>query len=513
MSKRKARKEVTRYRFKRKPYKHQVAALKKLLKRKGGALLMEPRTGKTQVAIDYASVLHAGGKVNRVLILPPLGVMGVWEDEIAAVCPHPHRVLVWDKDARKQQELPKYGRDILDFVILNHEALAQAGEMRQITRGPRKGQWVRSTKSGGRYTMVNKLLAWGPQLIIVDESHRFKNPNAQKSKSLYKIGPIADYRVIATGTAITKKRKVLDIYGQWQFLDPRGWIRHYTPATFKAEFTVEKTGSWGGKQWLRNNEQAMPRLRLRIHKDSYAVTRAEAYDLPPSRVQKITIPLTGHTAEVYDEMVEEMVAQIKTGEMTEAQIKLVLRLRLAQITSGFVKTVESPDKPSRLVRIGKDKLNVLESLLSDLYEADEKVVVAARFRADIATIVNLHKPRRPLSGVKVWELHGGVDRRTRDANIRAFRQHDEGGLFIMQPGAGALGIDLSTSASMIWYSYIDSYVDWTQAHDRIALSPRGTVYTYLIAENTIDQIMLDSMAEDDAFVKMMQRPERLRRHR
>lgn len=100
-----------KYRFKRRPYRHQVAALKKLLSTGwGGALLMDPRTGKTQVAIDFASVLHQKGEVNRVLILAPLGVMGVWEDEIEAVCPFPHRTLVWDKDARKERELPQIGR-------------------------------------------------------------------------------------------------------------------------------------------------------------------------------------------------------------------------------------------------------------------------------------------------------------------------------------------------------------------------------------------------------------------
>jgi len=514
----KARRQTTKYRYKRTPYRHQVAALKKLLANGwGGALLMDPRTGKTQVGIDYASILHQMGRVNRVLILCPVGVMGVWEDEIEAVCPFPHRTLVWDKDARKEQELPKYGKDLIDFVILNHDALATAGELRQITRGPRKGEWVRSKQRGGRYDMRNKIKAWQPQLIIVDESHRFKSPSAQKTRSLYAIGPVAEFRVIATGTMVTKKRRVFDVYSQWKFLNPDGWIRKYTLDSFKAEFGVfrKRATNTGGsyEQWLSNNERTMPKLRLRIHKDSFAIARDECYDLPPMREQTVHVDLTGHTAEVYDEMVEEMVAQIKTGEMTEAQIKLVLRLRLAQITSGFVKTIDSPQKPSRLVRIGRDKLVVLESLLSDLYEAEEKVVVAARFRADIATIMNLHLPRKTFSGVKAWELHGGVTRVERDKNIREFRTHDGPGVFIMQPGAGSLGIDLSTSASMIWYSYIDSFVDFTQSRDRIALAARGAVQTYIVARNTIDEDMLAGLKEDEDFIKKVLRsPDSLRRN-
>lgn len=505
---------MAKYRYKRTPYRHQVAALKKLLKSNfGGALLMDPRTGKTQVCIDYASVLHLKGKVSRVLIVCPLGVMGVWEDEIPAVCPFPHRITVWDKKGRKEEPLPKFGKDVLDFVIVNYDAFAQPGA-KYINR---KGEEVRSDTRGGKYDLRNKFKAWQPQLIILDESHRIKSPSAAKTRSMHAIGPIADYRVIATGTAVTKAKRIFDLYAQWKFLNPKGWIRHHTLATFKAEYGnfIQKVAPNGGKyeKWLGNNEVAIARLRLHLHKDSFAITRDECYDLPPSRDQIIHVPLTGESARLYDEMVEEMIAQIKTGEMTEAQIKLVLRLRLCQITSGMVKTNPTPQHPKgRLVRVGRDKLDLATDLLSDWYEAEEKVVVAARFRGDIASLLAQHNRGRALSGVRTFELYGGISRAERDANIKNFRAHQGAAMFIMQPSAGALGIDLSTSATMLWYSLIDSYVDYTQAKDRIALSKRGTVHSHLLAEGTIDFDMYHSLAEDRDFVKMVQAsPDRLRR--
>lgn len=508
LAKRRANREVMRYRFKRTPYRHQVAALKKLISTKwGGALIMDPRTGKTAVAIDYASVLHQGGKVNRVLVLCPLGVMGVWEDEIAAVCPVKHRVLVWDKEARKVQALPRFGQDVLDFVVLNHDALSVAGA---ITGTHEDGTIKRSKNRGGRYDMRKKLKAWQPQLIVVDESHRFGSPSAAKTRSLHSIGPVADYRVVMTGTAITKKKKVFTIYPQWKFLDPEGWIKGYTMDSFKHTF-ARWTNRDGYPRWLGNDERAMQRLRLNIHKDSFAITRDECYDLPPSRDQIVPVQLTGHGAEVYDEMAEEMIALIKTGEMSEAQIKLVLRLRLAQITSGIVKTLPTDQRPEgRLVRVGRDKLNVAQSLLEDWFEAEEKVVIAARFRADIASLSKLCSTKLK---VKTFELHGGVKRRERDANIKAFRAHSGPAAFVMQPGAGSLGIDLSTSSTMLWYSLIDSFVDYSQAKDRIALSPRGTVHVHLLAKGTVDYDMYRTLQEDADFVRMVQAsPDRLRRN-
>jgi hypothetical protein len=50
-------------------------------------------------------------------------------------------------------------------------------------------------------------MKWQPQLIVLDESHRIKNWMAKKTKMIVKLGTVADYRVIATGTSVTKKKR------------------------------------------------------------------------------------------------------------------------------------------------------------------------------------------------------------------------------------------------------------------------------------------------------------------
>ena len=91
-----------KYKFKTKPYNHQRAAIKKLLSNGwGGALLMEPRTGKTKTAIDYMSILHQFEGVNRVLVFCPVVAIEVWKDQLADNCPVPYRLVIMDKDGRK----------------------------------------------------------------------------------------------------------------------------------------------------------------------------------------------------------------------------------------------------------------------------------------------------------------------------------------------------------------------------------------------------------------------------
>lgn len=489
------------YVYKTQPYHHQVEALKKMLGQKwGGALLMEPRTGKTKVAIDWFSVLHQLGRVYRAVVICPVSVIGVWEDEIAMHCPFPYRITIWDKDGRKETKLPPWGQNLIDIVIMNYDAFSQPGVLLPSGRRARRG---------GRFEIRKKIVAWQPHAIILDESHRIKSPRAKKSTMIHSLGTSVPYRLLMTGTVLTKKKRIFDIYSQWLFLNPTSpLVREHTLSTFKTMY-----GRWtnrnGYPQWLRNRNEI--KLKRLLHAESFAVTRDECFDLPPRRSQIVPVELTGHTAQVYDEMAEEMVAQIKTGEITQASIKLVQGLRLSQITSGITKTEPTDERPQgRLVRIGRDKLIVLENLLVDLFEADEHVVIAARWRADIAAIAKMCTAL----GAATFELHGGIKNRAeRDRNRRQFNEHDGPAAFIMQPAAGSEGIDLRSSATFIWFSLTNSWVNFTQAEDRIALSPRGTVYMYLIARGTVDQELYDSNMEDgDLARRITESPDRLLRN-
>lgn len=494
-----------KYKFKTKPYKHQVAALRKLLELKwGGALLMEPRTGKTKVAIDFASILHMAGKCNRVLIVCPSAVMDVWVDEILLHCPVKHTITVWDKKGRKKVDLPRYGRNVLDFVIINYDAFSTPGK---ITGRRDDGSAKRSRTRGGRYDIYNKFKAWQPQAIFLDESHRIKSPNARKTRMLRKLGPLASYRVIMTGTAVTKKKRVFDLYAQWKFLNPESpLVKGQNLADFKARFGVW-TDRNGYPQWIKErNPKTLHRL---VHAEAFAVARDECFDLPDAFPDQIIhVPLE-ESAKVYDDMAEEMIAMIESGEVTEASIRLVQNLRFSQITSGLAKTAPTPTNPEgRWAVIGSEKLRVLEDLLVDWFDQGEKIVICARFRLDIERIRALCKKLK----VDAQVLYGGQKREERTQEIRRFREKTGPAAFIMNPSAGSMGIDLRTASTMVWYSMIQSFVDYSQSRDRIALSGKANRYVFLLAEGTYDELQYETLGDDEALVKLiMSSPERLRR--
>jgi len=503
----------TIYKFKKKPYRHQVLAIKKLMSTGyGGALLMEPRTGKTKVAIDYTAIQHVGHGVNRVLVVCPVVAFEVWKQQLKENMPYKYRLTVWDRRGRKRSEkkLPPYGQDILDIVIINYDAFATPGDWRRHRSGPNKGQPIvkNGTKirarRGGRFDMIKAFKRWQPQLIILDESHRIKSPSAKKSTALHSIGKVADYRLLLTGTVVTKSKRLFDIYSQWLFLNPdrfQGMNFNEFKHRYGRFIMQDRYEKWLGP--INQTD-----LHKKIHRDAFSITREECYDLPAQTSQIIPVPLE-ESAELYDQMAEDMVARIETGEITEASIRLVQRLRLQQITSGITKTNPTPQYPKgRIAVIGTEKLRAIEDRLEDLMEADEKVVIGALFKADIQRLEALGKKLK----VPTFALHGGTPGRIRGKLPEQFKAAHGGAIFIGQPAAAGEAIDLSCASILQWYSLPSSWVNFRQFSDRIALSDKPTFHEFYLAAGTVDFMLYETLMEDgDIGKKMISSPERLLR--
>jgi SNF2 family DNA or RNA helicase len=119
------------YKFKTKPYAHQLTALEKSWNKETYAYFMEMGTGKTKVLIDNMAMLYDKGKIDGALIIAPKGVIKTWyEQELPTHLPkHIENVTVlWQPNiTKKQQEnldnLFELGTD-LHILIMNVEAFS-----------------------------------------------------------------------------------------------------------------------------------------------------------------------------------------------------------------------------------------------------------------------------------------------------------------------------------------------------------------------------------------------------
>ena len=137
-----------------KPYRHQQAAFDFVCKvfglmdgkkcSPGSALLMEMGTGKTLVAIATACILHQFGLAERVLVVAPFSLLGMWESELEKFAGVPVNVTVVRGTPEKKKRLIKEAAsERLDIVIVNYESA---------------------------WRLEKELLAYDADLIIADEA-------------------------------------------------------------------------------------------------------------------------------------------------------------------------------------------------------------------------------------------------------------------------------------------------------------------------------------------------------
>ena len=70
-----------KYKFKTKPYEHQLEALKRSWNKKEYAYFMEMGTGKSKVLIDNMALLYDKGGINAAIIIAPKGVYRNWSEK------------------------------------------------------------------------------------------------------------------------------------------------------------------------------------------------------------------------------------------------------------------------------------------------------------------------------------------------------------------------------------------------------------------------------------------------
>src|SRR6056300_842344 len=100
---------VEHYRYKTKPYEHQLQALERSYDKTAFAYFMEMGTGKSKVLVDNISMLYDNGEINGALIIAPKGVYRNWiSQEIPNhLASHIEPISVlWDPStsAKKQKE-------------------------------------------------------------------------------------------------------------------------------------------------------------------------------------------------------------------------------------------------------------------------------------------------------------------------------------------------------------------------------------------------------------------------
>ena len=448
------------YKFKMKPYAHQLKALEMSWNREVFAYFMEMGTGKSKVLIDNISLLYDHGKINGALIISPKGVTGTWyEQELPAHLPDhiEKEVVLWQANITKGQSrklgtLFKTGEE-LHILVMNVEAF--------------------STQKGVDF--ASKFLSCHNCLMAIDESTTIKNPDAKRTKNICKLSIHSKYRRILTGSPVTKSP--LDLYKQCEFLQPE-LLGHSSYYTFRTRYAVMKTANFGGRSvQIVVGYRNLDELSEKLKSFSYRVLKDECLDLPAKTYMKRSVKLSAEQEKVYSQMKRLAIAQMEGKTMTTATV-LTQLMRLQQITCGHFKSDDGT--------IQHIKSNRMDELLDVLDEVEGKAVIWAHWQQDVEQIITAI--RKVYGPAAVVDYYGLTPNNERQTNIERFQNDDKCRFFVGTPQTGGYGITLTAASTMIYYSNGYDLEKRQQSEARIDRIGQKFPMTYidLIVENTVD---------------------------
>lgn len=429
--------------------------------------LFEMGCGKTLTTIAVAGALYNLGKIDRVLVVAPTSVCSVWPHDLNqfATFPWEARVLLGEKKKRLKalNELENWPFKALRIAVINYESTHREG-------------------------IFEALAAYKPDLIVCDESQRIKNPSAAQSKALHKLGDAAPFRMILSGTPV--QNNAVDLYSQYRFLDPAVYGANFY--AFKNRYCI--MGGYGQHQIV--GYRNMDELVEKEHSVAYRVTKEECLDLPQQTFINRYVQFTDAEQAIYEQLRKSSFLELETGENVTATTILTMYLRLMQLTGGFL----TADESTRPKQVNTAKLDALADIVDDyVVDAGKKLVIFARFRAEIAAIENLLRLRK----IQYGSIYGDVPMEERGKIVDDFQTNPDTKVFVAQIQTAGLGITLHAASTAVFYSYDYNYANYAQALARIhRIGQRLPVtYIHLVVDGSIDEKILAALENKEDMAK------------
>lgn len=453
--------------FETKPFDHQRKAFYMSRDKKNFALLMEQGTGKTKVIIDNAAYLYANNKITALVIIAPNGVHRNWlNNEVPFHLPEwcPRKTAYYHSGMKKKERQNwvdvQSAENSLKIFSFNVEAFVS-----------KKAQaWIET------------IMRTEDVMLVVDESSRIKRPGAKRTKFITKVGKQAKYRRILTGTPVTKGPE--DVYSQFAFLDPYilGYESFYS---FRARYCI--MGGYENRQIVAYEN--VDELTKNIEGHSYRILKKDCLDLPDKIYQRAYVDLSESQRNLYNRVRDDWVAHYQS-ETIEAPEAITRLLRLQQITCGWFPT-ENPIP----IDNKNPRLELLKELLGDI---DSKVIIWARFRADLELIESE-------LGSSAVSYHGGVSNDARAHAVEAFQKDPKIKYFVGQPQSGGIGLTLTAASYAIYYSNSFDLEVRLQSEDRCHRigTTKNVTYIDIEANKTIDKKIIRALRDKKSLADMI----------
>jgi SNF2 family DNA or RNA helicase len=470
--------------MKTKPMKHQTQGCKRLASAEIFAMGAEQGTGKTWMLLADAEKRWLAKEIDAALVIAPNGVHVNWiRREIPAHLSAPCTATFWLSGPTKRQ------------IALLQKQLTIAADK----DAPRKLHIhamnidAVNTKGGLAHARAFiKAFPTGKVIIIVDESHCIKNPNAKRTQRVIALGELARVRRISSGTLVANSP--IDLFSQYEFLQT-GLLGTRSYRAFVSEYAellpyhsplvqdiIRRTGARSAPQVIARNADGSPRFRnldklsALMAPHTFRVLKDDCLDLPAKIYETRFFVLGDEQRKAYEHIVKERNWLKADGEIDTFSALTVIN-KLRQITSGFILV---DGEPTTLAHSGP-RLALLKETIE---ESPGSMIIWASFREELKQITAMLRA----AGEEVREYHGGTSPADRFIAIDDFQAH-RARFFVANPAAAGTGLTLTAAETAIYYSSSFSLVERSQSEDRCHRkgTTKHVVYIDLCARDTIDE--------------------------
>ena len=411
----------------RPPLEHQKEAIQKLLENKKFILADDMGLGKTTSTI--ISALETGAK--KVLIICPATLKINWKREIENYSDRPIYIA----------ESKNFSNEH-DFVIANYDIIKNFHD-------PKKKE-------------DSVILKTQFDLVIIDECHMIKNPQAIRTKLINDIVKKTERLWLLTGTPMTSRP--MDYFNLLSLVDSpvsKNWMAYAIRYCAGYQFNAG-----GRKIWNVTGASNLEELRDRTSGTILRRLKENVLDLPDKIITPVYLKLKSKAYE--DVMGEYYDWYDKNPEESKS-----LTVQFSKLTK--VRQIIADEKIHQTIEIAEN-----------IIEQGKKVIIFCNFTDSLNKIVEHF-------GKTAVKLDGSMAQHERHYSVDQFQENEKIKVFVGNIKAAGTGITLTAGEAAIFndLSFLPS--DHAQAEDRsYRYGQKNNVLVYYpIYQNTIESIIYD----------------------
>lgn len=448
------------YSPKTKALPHQVDAIEYLNHTSAVALFDEQGLGKSKIVIEALCLNMEAGEIDGALVICKKSLIEMWKNEIET---HSHLKYIVLRGSPKEKGMKFMG--YTQFYIVNYESVPNEVSRLQM------------------FLKVRKMA------IVLDESHRIKNPEGKATQAIMKLREHARKWIIVTGTPIANRP--VDLWTQFYFLDG-GKLLGTDFEQFKTDFDIDLSSNR-----MRDMNERLQNLRSKIIAHSIRRRKDGVLELPQKKYIDKNVHLKGKQRRLYDQLKNELFIEISNirGEEVIDRSEEILKklLRLAQIASNPYLIDKSYDETPA-------KFATLDNMIEEILTRKEKVIIWSSFVENIRTLCKRYKHHGAMM------LYGEQLIEKRNEVVRRFMNDPQGKVLIANPAAAKEGLTLTAANNAIYLDRNFNLVDYLQSQDRIhRISQTRECNIYkLVAIDTIDQYIDDVIYKKQTIAEYVQ---------